>query len=78
MELEEIDTIDLPLWALCYLTNADTSGLTDEDIALADTWEASYGAPITIETEGNTYFTYYPEFGKACDCVDATIYRHHN
>lgn len=76
--LEEIETIDLPQWSICYLINGDGSALTDDDIALADSWQASFGAPITIDViDENADFEPFPEFGLACDCVKATIYRQH-
>lgn len=75
--LEEVETVNLPVWSLCYLFYGDGSALTDEDMAQADTWEASYGAPITIAADENEEFEPFPEFGLACDCVKASIYRHH-
>lgn len=28
----------IPVWAMCYLVNADTEGITDEEKAIIDKW----------------------------------------
>ena len=69
----------IPSWALCYLVNADPSGLTDEDIKLVDDYcerkNIGIVCPIndSIEEEMQPYFTAYPAFGLACDVVDCII-----
>ena len=34
----EFMTEPIPTWALCYLINGDSTGLTDDDLAIVDTW----------------------------------------
>lgn len=76
MSIELIDTIDLPTWAACYIFNGDASGLSDEEIALIDGWESSYDvSTLTYElVEAEPSFTYYPEFGLPCDCIECEVY----
>jgi hypothetical protein len=71
-------TIQLPEYSLCYLINGDSSGLSNIDIQAIDNWYAHIDNNTNhqiiinpIEDEG--HFTWYPEFGLACNCVDCTI-----
>lgn len=71
-------TEKIPTWALCYLINGDASGLTDEDIAIADKWcevnnVTSVCAPDTQEGECSPYFTHCPAFGLPSDVVDCQV-----
>lgn len=36
----EFLTEPIPTWALCYLINGDSTGLTENDIAMIDNWYA--------------------------------------
>ena len=74
----EFMTEPIPTWALCYLINGDSTGLTDSDIALIDTWYADNKVQtITTasENEENThpYFSYFPAFGLATEVVDCVV-----
>lgn len=71
-------TEKIPTWALCYLINGDASGLTDEDIAIADKWcevnnVTAVCAPDTQEGECSPYFTHCPAFGLSSDVVDCQV-----
>ena len=66
----------IPTWALDYLVNADTEGLTEEDLALVRAWEISWNGPISISTSGDPYFSSCPEFGLACDVEDCEVLVH--
>ena len=63
----EFMTEPIPTWALCYLINGDSTGLTENDIAIIDKWYADNKVQ-TITTasvnEGNTYpyFSHFPAF----------------
>ena len=38
----------IPTWSLGYLINGDSTGLTDEEIALADQWSKDRGEYATL------------------------------
>ena len=63
----------IPTWALNYLVNAETEGLTDEDLALVRAWESKWDGPISISTSGDPYFSNCPEFGLPCDVEDCEV-----
>ena len=63
----------IPTWALNYLVNAETEGLTDEDLALVRAWEDQWGGPISISTSGDPYFSSCPAFGLPCDVEDCEV-----
>ena len=72
----------VPSYALSYLVNADDSGLENNDRDNIDTWyqqflneaKAAGGSVIFgVEGSGESYFTWSPEFGLACDVTDCTI-----
>ena len=74
----EFTTEKIPTWALCYLINGDASGLTDEDIAIADKWcevnnVTAVHTPDTQEGECSPYFTHCPAFGLPSDVVDCQV-----
>ena len=71
-------TEKIPTLALCYLITGDASGLTDEDIAIADKWcevnnVTAVCAPDTQEGECSPYFTHCPAFGLPSDVVDCQV-----
>lgn len=63
----------IPTWALNYLVNAETEGLTDEDLALVRAWEDQWDGPISISTSDDPYFSNSPEFGLPCDVEDCEV-----
>ena len=77
--------IKLPAWSVCYLVNADASGLADEELDQVDKFwsfyeqtakEAGGFAYLSLDTaeEGNeASFCRRPEFGLATDCFDAIV-----
>ena len=74
----EFMTEPIPAWALCYLINGDSTGLTDSDIALIDTWYADNKVQTittATENEGNCYpyFSHFPAFGLATEVVDCVV-----
>ena len=73
---QRYDGLSIPAWALSYLINADAEGLSDEDRDTVDRWVQSFlpGAfLISIEDNDNEFFTWHPEFGKACTCVKGCV-----
>ena len=74
----EFMTEPIPAWALCYLINGDSTGLTESDIALIDTWYADNKVQTittATENEGNCYpyFSHFPAFGLATEVVDCVV-----
>ncbi len=74
----EFMTEPIPTWALCYLINGDSTGLTDEDLAMVDKWYVDNKVQtITTasEEEGNRhpYFSHFPVFGLASEVVDCIV-----
>lgn len=74
----EFTTEKIPTWALCYLINGDASGLTDEDIAIADKWcevnnVTVVCAPDASEGECSSYFSHCPAFGLPSDVIDCQV-----
>lgn len=74
----EFMTEPIPAWALCYLINDDRSGLTEEEVAMIDSWyTANKVVTITISSEedgeSHPYFSHYPAFGLPTEVVDCTI-----
>lgn len=67
--------VKFPSWALSYVINGDDSGITPEDKRLVDSYMSRFpaGAIVDYEAEAGEYFTWCPEFGLACDVVDAHI-----
>ena len=68
----------IPVWAMCYLVNGDSTGLTDEDKAIVDEWwndnKVQTVSPVSEESgETYPYFSYFPAFGKASDVMDCHI-----
>jgi hypothetical protein len=63
----------IPTWALNYLINADTYGLSSEDLNLVRNWEMSWGCSISISTSDETYFSNSPEFGLPCEVMDCNV-----
>ena len=69
------DTVKMPTWALPYLINADSSGLTEDEEAMIDQWVKRYNQP-TFECSEDTYFAPYPAFGLASSVVDCNVWEH--
>jgi len=71
----------IPSYALSYLINGDSSGLSQEDIVTIDKWYKSWqdvadrvnGSIIIATTDEREFFTARPEFGLACDCLECDI-----
>ena len=64
----------VPVWALCYLINADPSGLEDSEINAVDKWMEQSGVKYVCapEEENAPYFSAFPAFGLAADVIDCT------
>lgn len=68
----------IPTWAICYLINADASGLTEEEIALVDQWYTEnnvIGVCTATEQEGECYpyFSSFPAFGLPSEVIDCHV-----
>ena len=67
----------IPTWAICYLVNADASGLDAEDKKTVDEWveRTRNGGRIDVcpPPDAEPYFAPYPAFGPACDVEDCDV-----
>ena len=71
----------IPSYALSYLINGDSSGLSDEDIATIDKWYKSWqdvadevnGSIVIATLDEREFHTKYPEFGLPCSCSECDI-----
>ncbi|MBD5195075.1 MAG: hypothetical protein HDS87_05075 [Bacteroidales bacterium] len=68
----------IPVWAMCYLINGDSTGLTDQEKALADDWwEGNNVQNISPASDNNgtshPYFTHYPAFGLPTDVLECNV-----
>ena len=72
----------MPSYAMSYLINGDSSGLSFEDKVCIDKWYDSWleyaesvGGGVVISPTGEReFFTKYPEFGGlSCDCTECDI-----
>lgn len=65
---------NVPQWAVNYLVNADSSGLSDEDRQMVDKWIlklAGEGLELLCPIDGSeNEFCSAPAFGLACGTVD--------
>ena len=79
--LNHYDGLQVPAWSLCYLVNGDSLGISDEEQAEVDAWYSQFtqeaqelgGYVIFAVTDESESFTWNPEFGGACDCVECEI-----
>ncbi len=68
----------IPVWAMCYLVNADTEGITDEEKAIIDEWwERNNVVTVSLATDedgsSHPYFSHYPAFGLGSDVIDCNV-----
>lgn len=75
MEKPEFTIVErIPQWAVCYLVNADSSGLSDEDKQMVDRWIlklADEGLELLRPIDGTENgFCSHPAFGLPCETVD--------
>ena len=80
MNLDDYTVERVPSYAVCYLVNADSTGLEDEDIEAIDGWvdmmlEEGYDMTVFDFMEEEPHFTSRPAFGLACDCYETKIYK---
>ena len=88
MKVHAKDTVSFPARALCYIINDDRDSITEDDLALLNEALSPYvreaekvnghlyfEQTINPDTNGlcESYFTWHPFFGLACDCVDLNI-----
>ncbi len=67
------DRYSVPTWALCYLINGDIEGLEFGEKEMIDDWKQRNGVLDVFcpdDADSESYFTYYPPFGLACDVVE--------
>lgn len=68
----------VPTWALCYIINGDSEGISEEEAAEINQWLTDFKIDIVSpinDSEGNwsPYFKAYPIFGKGAEVVDGNI-----
>ncbi len=72
MKTETYTIVNFPAWALCCLINGDMEGLTDKEIDQVARFEKRFNQPCYSYKE-ESHFSWLPEFGLACDCVELTV-----
>jgi hypothetical protein len=80
-EVARYENLEIPSYALCYLVNADASGLEKKDKELIDWYMEQFyqeaaqagGHVIFACGKGKCGFTHFPEFGLPYYCVECTI-----
>lgn len=71
---EHVIVENMPEWALPYLVNGDTDGLTDEDLNAIDEWLDDTGFHEIVNVlDGTRGFSSHPAFGLACDTVSVIM-----
>lgn len=74
MKHKEVIKMEIPEWALCYLVNGDSTGLSDEDTKMVQDWERDNHVYEVEPLEEEGSFSRYPEFGKACNVVECNVF----
>lgn len=67
------DIFTVPVWALCYLINDDPTNLEDGEKEIIDEWRSKNHILDVFcpdDVDSDSYFSYYPPFGKGCDVVE--------
>jgi len=72
-ELEPVDKVEIPTWAICYIANGDDSGISDEDIKEINDFLGRYKSP-TFEYGEEEYFSNDPAFGLPTNVVEVKVY----
>ena len=70
-----VDTKQVPEWALNAIVNGDVTGLTDEEKAMVEEFEAQYPGHILSPRDESPSYNSRPAFGPAADCVAVDIVR---
>jgi len=76
MNLELIDTIDLPEYAPCYLEYGIGDNLNDEDIKNLDLFLKQYSDydSLYYEFGEEPYFSHSPAFGLPSGCLETKVF----
>ena len=81
--IAEYENLPIPTYSLSYLVNNDPSGIENEDIKAIDNYMEQYYSEakeknghvlFSPDLDIEPYFTHFPEFGLACDCVPCNIF----
>lgn len=77
--MERFETIEkIPTWALCYISNGDPMGLSDEDIKMVDgfmqKWQVEIVSPLSQDV--NASFSHYPAFGLPAEVEECKVIYH--
>ena len=76
-EMERRTVERIPVYALPYLINGDTSAIEDEEIQEIDDWQRRTGITHVCPPDSDDeygYFTTNPAFGKPCDVYDCVCF----
>jgi hypothetical protein len=77
--LTEIDTVKIPVWAVCYLEYGESDGLTRHEKRLVRDFLASFGdyENLTFDYAEESYFSHNNDIdGLGGTVVDAVVYGH--
>lgn len=66
---------NFPEYAVCYLMYNDDSGLSEEDKDNINKWliNENLESFSLVDVSEDSYFSGFPQFGLACNCVDAVF-----
>ena len=65
----------LPEYSLNALINDNWQGLTEEDQKNIKAFNKKYNKPwIEISKNQDPFFSYNPEFGLACNCIECNVF----
>jgi hypothetical protein len=75
MNIDHVDSVSIPDWAICALEYDDYSGLTDQEAEQVKAFVKDYPAGRFFwHWEMTPHFSQSPAFGLPCECVDLLIY----
>ena len=75
--IEEIDTVNLPSWAITYIEYGDNTNLTDDEEREINDWLAEYEGQydnITFSYGEADEFNTSPAFGLPCSTVKTVLH----
>lgn len=70
----ETKVISIPSYAVNYIEYGDKTGLEESDIENITNFCKQNDITGIMEIENGTcHFESFPNFGKACECIDCTV-----
>lgn len=66
-------TDKFPQWAVCYAAYGESDTLTDEEERMVNKYMEDNNLCDLVDCSEDSHFSPYPDFGLACDVVEATF-----